>query len=96
MSTTQHYRERAIECAAAAELVRDPRERATLLAIAKAFMNMARHVRESRTALCPRCSQDMKLVHVVAELGGLPGLLVFTCAPCGEMQTWEARAGARR
>jgi hypothetical protein len=38
------YRKRAMECAAAAELIRDPQERAALLEVAQAYLNMADHV----------------------------------------------------
>lgn len=43
MPASDEYLNKAIECARAVEDVRDPIERAALLKISRAFMNLARH-----------------------------------------------------
>ena len=46
MPDREKYRQRAYDCVAAAEHIRDPQERAAMLAIAQAFLRMADHVRD--------------------------------------------------
>jgi hypothetical protein len=44
MTTRQSYRDKALECIEAAELMRDPSERAAMLRIAADYMTLAKHV----------------------------------------------------
>jgi hypothetical protein len=44
MPDREKYRRKAYDCVAAAEHIRDPQERAAMLAIAQAFMRMADRV----------------------------------------------------
>ncbi|HLH95654.1 MAG TPA: hypothetical protein VKW08_11130 [Xanthobacteraceae bacterium] len=44
MPDREKYRQKALDCTAAAENMRDPQERASMLAIAKLFMKLADRV----------------------------------------------------
>jgi hypothetical protein len=48
METRQRYREKAVECSAAADHIHDPEERLKLLSIARLFLKLAEHVTGSR------------------------------------------------
>jgi hypothetical protein len=44
---------------------------------------------------CLCCGDVMKLVRSVPRLGGLPGLLVFACSACNEVEVKEEREERR-
>jgi hypothetical protein len=52
-------------------------------------MSIAHAKTDARTAPCPCCRDQMRLVRTIPKLGGMPALLIFLCARCQHVETIE-------